>query len=326
MTVNECHPDHISSKIPVGISACLLGENVRFNGGHSRSLYCLGPLSEYFDYQKFCPEMAAGFGTPRPTMRLEGDPNDPRLVFSNKRDVEITDQLVSSNERYLDNLPDIDGYIVMKNSPSCGYERIKVYQENGHPHMQRVRGLFTQSLMDRYPNLPIEEDGRLNDPLLRENFLLRVFAHHEFRNTVLKNLSMKNLIDYHSRYKYVVMAHSQPAYKSIGRLLSGQEKMSIEDLSEEYFKQFMAALAKPAKRKDHCNVLMHLVGYLKREVDSAVRQDILNVVEQYRRGEVNLTTPTTLLYHYLKLYGSEYVKEQRYFAPYPQALGIRNTV
>lgn len=326
MTVNECHPDHIKNKIPVGISACLLGDNVRFNGGHSRSLYCLGPLSEYFDYKKFCPEMAAGFGTPRPTMRLEGDPSNPRLVFSNKRNIEITEQLVTSNERYLENLPDLDGYIVMKNSPSCGYERIKVYQENGHPHMKRVRGLFTQSLMDRYPHLPIEEDGRLNDPLLRENFLLRVFAHHEFRNTVVNNLSMKHLIDYHSRYKYIVMAHSQPAYKAIGRLLSGQETSSIEDLAEEYFRQFMVALAKPAKRKNHCNVLMHLVGYLKREVDAKVRQDILNVIEQYRRGEVNLTTPITLLYHYLKLYGSEYVKEQRYFTPYPQALGIRNTV
>lgn len=326
MTLEECHPNHITHKVPVGISACLLGDNVRFNGGHSRSQYCLGPLAEYFEYHRFCPEMAAGFGTPRPTMRLEGDPEQPRLVFSNNTDVEITDQLTSSNERYLDNMPELDGYIVMKNSPSCGLERIKVYQENGHPHMRRVKGLFTQALAERFPLLPIEEDGRLNDPLLRENFLLRVFAHHEFRHTVLSELSMKNLIDYHSRYKYVVMAHSQPAYKSLGRLLSGQEEMPLADLTEEYFRQFMHALAKPAKRKNHCNVLMHLVGYLKREVDSHVRQDILNVVEQYRRGEVNLTTPTTLLHHYLKLYGSEYVKEQRYFAPYPQALGIRNTV
>lgn len=326
MTESECHPNHIEHKVPVGISACLLGDNVRYNGGHSRSTYCLGPLSEFFDYHKFCPEVAAGFGTPRPTMRLEGDPDAPTLSFSNQPGSDVSEQLQNANHRYLDNLPEIDGYILMKNSPSCGLERIKVYQENGHPHMQRVAGLFTQALQQRYPLLPIEEDGRLHDPALRENFLLRVFAHHEFRHTVLADLSMKALIDYHSRYKYVVMAHSQSAYKALGRLLSGQEDCTIEVLSERYFSQFMTALSKPAKRKDHCNVLMHLVGYLKREVDSEVRRDILEVVEQYRRGEVNLTTPTTLLYHYLKLYGSEYVKEQRYFAPYPQSLGIRNTV
>ncbi|MBM6551314.1 YbgA family protein [Marinomonas ostreistagni] len=326
MIATDCHPNQIEHKVPVGISACLLGENVRYNGGHSRSTYCLGPLAEFFEYHKFCPEVAAGFGTPRPTMRLEGDPEQPRLSFSNSPGSDVSDQLNQANERYLDNLPEIDGYILMKNSPSCGLERIKVYQENGHPHMQRVAGLFTQALQQRYPLLPIEEDGRLHDPALRENFLLRVFAHHEFRHTVLNDVSMKALIDYHSRYKYVVMAHSQPAYKSLGRLLSGQEKCSIDTLCERYFSEFMAALSTPAKRKDHCNVLMHLVGYLKREVDSEVRRDILEVVEQYRRGEVNLTTPTTLLYHYLKLYGSEYVKEQRYFAPYPQSLGIRNTV
>ncbi len=326
MNANNFHPDFLDHKIPVGISACLLGENVRFNGGHSRSTYCLGPLSEHFDYQKFCPEVAAGFGTPRPTMRLEGDPNAPRLTFSNKSGEDLSDQLNQANNRYLDQMPALDGYIVMKNSPSCGLERIKVYQKNGHPHMQRVAGLFTQALQERFPLLPIEEDGRLNDPALRENFILRVFAHHEFRLTVKNQLSMKALLDYHSRYKYVVMAHSQPAYKALGKLLSGQEKCPIEDLAERYFHDFMQAIGRPAKRRNHCNVLMHLVGYLKRQVDVEIRKDILDVVEQYRRGEVNLTTPTTLLYHYLKHYGSDYVKAQRYFAPYPKKLGIRNTV
>ncbi|RDL44626.1 hypothetical protein DN730_09580 [Marinomonas piezotolerans] len=326
MDSHKLHPDHLSHKIPVGISSCLLGENVRFNGGHSRSTYCLGPLAEHFEYHAFCPEMSAGFGTPRPTMRLVGDPDDPQLIFSSKSSGDLSAQLKQANHRYLDNLPALDGYIVMKNSPSCGLSRIKVYQDNGHPHMKRVTGLFTQALKDRYPTLPIEEDGRLNDPALRENFLLRVFAHHEFRLSVLNAPSMKSLIDFHSRYKYVVMAHSQPAYKALGKLLSGQEKCSLDELTERYFSQFMSAISQPAKRKNHCNVLMHLVGYLKRQVDVEVRKDILDVVEQYRRGEVNLTTPITLLYHYLKLYGSEYVKQQRYFAPYPHSLGIRNTV
>jgi uncharacterized protein YbgA (DUF1722 family)/uncharacterized protein YbbK (DUF523 family) len=320
------HPDQLDHKIPVGISACLLGENVRFNGGHSRSVYCLGPLAEYFDYARFCPEMAAGFGTPRPTLRLEGDPTAPRLAYSNKPGTDVSERLIDANATYLAVMPPVDGYILMKNSPSCGLSRIKVYQENGHPHMQRVAGLFTQALQQQYPNLPVEEEGRLHDPNLRENFLLRVFAHHEFRLAVIEQPTMKALLDFHSRYKYIVMAHSQGAYKEIGRMLSGQERRPLTELIELYFTTLMQAISKPAKRKNHCNVLMHLVGYLKKTVDGNIRNEILDVIEQYRRGEVNLATPVTLLHHYLKLYGSDYVQQQRYFAPYPRALGIRNTV
>lgn len=318
--------DSLTHKIPVGISACLLGDNVRFNGGHSESRYCSRTLSEYFDYQKFCPEIAAGFGTPRPTLRLEGNPNKPTMAYSNQKGSDVTDAFMAASHAYLDQLAHLDGYIVMKNSPSCGLERIKVYQENGHPHMQRTSGLFTQALKERYPLLPVEEDGRLNDPALRENFLLRVFAHHEFRHTVNAEPSMKALIAFHSRYKYLVMAHSQPAYRALGRMLSGNDPRPIEELKDAYFSDFMSALSQPAKRRNHCNVLMHLVGYLKRSVDVSIRKDILSVIEQYRRGEVNLATPITLLHHYLMHYGSQYVKEQRYFAPYPSALGIRNTV
>ncbi|WP_394183931.1 YbgA family protein [Marinomonas posidonica] len=319
-------PDQLERKIPVGISACLLGDNVRFNGGHSHSNYCNNVLSDYFDYQKFCPEVAAGFGTPRPTLRLEGDPNDPIMTFTKKTGEDLTDQFRSGSADYLDTLAHLDGYIVMKNSPSCGMERIKVYQENGHPHMKRTAGLFTKALMERYPLLPVEEDGRLNDPNLRENFLLRVFTHHDFRHSVPKEPKMKDLIEFHSRYKYLVMAHSQPIYRELGRLLSGNDPRPIQTLKEAYFKILMTCLSKPAKRKNHCNVLMHLVGYLKNAVDVSIRKDILDVVEQYRRGEVNLVTPMTLLHHYLKHHGSEYINQQSYFAPYPSPLGIRNTV
>ncbi|BFM50963.1 DUF523 and DUF1722 domain-containing protein [Marinomonas sp. THO17] len=313
-------------KIPVGISACLLGDNVRFNGGHSRSYYCDQVLGEYFDYQTFCPEVAAGFGTPRPTVRLEGDPNHPTMTFTKDMSEDLTDRFVKGSADYLDKLSHLDGYIVMKNSPSCGMERIKVYQENGHPHMQRSAGLFTKALMEKYPLLPVEEDGRLNDAHLRENFLLRVFTHHDFRQSVPEHPSLHDLIAFHSRYKYMVMAHSQPVYRELGRLLSGNDPRPINELREIYFTKLMTCLSKPAKRKNHCNVLMHLVGYLKHSVDVSVRKDILDVVEQYRRGEVNLATPIALLHHYLKHHGSEYIRKQSYLTPYPSPLGIRNTV
>ncbi|TDO98224.1 uncharacterized protein YbgA (DUF1722 family) [Marinomonas balearica] len=324
--VDAFHPDQLTEKIPVGISACLLGDNVRFNGGHSRSTFCLGPLSQYFDYKKFCPEVAAGFGTPRPTLRLIGNPESPVMTYTKGTGEDLTETFKGASNHYLDAMPELDGYIVMKNSPSCGMSRIKVYQENGHPHMMRTRGLFTDALMKKYPLLPVEEDGRLNDPALRENFLLRVFAHHEFRLTVANAPSMKALIGFHSRYKYLIMAHSQPAYKALGRMLCGQNKRSANELSSLYFAEFMAAISQPAKRRNHCNVLMHLMGYLKKAVDTSIRKDILEVIEQYRRGEVFLATPMTILHHYLKQYGSDYVKQQRYFSPYPNPLGIRNNV
>jgi len=322
----QFHADHLNHRIPVGISACLLGDNVRFNGGHSRSTYCDQHLSAYFDYQKFCPEVAAGFGTPRPTLRLEGNPEAPRMTYSNQKEGDVSDVFMAASQPYIEQLSHLDGYILMKNSPSCGLERIKVYQKNGHPHMQRTAGLFTRALKARYPLLPVEEDGRLNDPMLRENFLTRVFAHHEFRHCVSTKPSMKALIAFHSRYKYLIMAHSQSVYKQLGKMLSGNDPRTLDELKAAYFEVFMTALSQPAKRKNHCNVLMHLIGYLKRSVDSSIRQDILNVVEQYRREEVNLATPVALLHHYLKHHGSQYVQEQRYFAPYPSALGIRNTI
>ncbi|REG86980.1 YbgA family protein [Marinomonas pollencensis] len=318
--------DQLIHKIPVGISACLLGDNVRFNGGHSRSAFCDTNLSNYFEFQKFCPEVAAGFGTPRPTVRLEGDPKNPRMAYSNQKGTDLSDTFMDATRPYLDKLAHLDGYILMKNSPSCGLERIKVYQENGHPHMERSAGLFTKALKERYPLLPMEEDGRLNDPALRENFLLRVFAHHEFRHCVAAKPSMKALIVFHSRYKYLVMAHSQPAYKTLGKMLSGNDPRPLKELQDAYFYTLMTTLSEPAKRKNHCNALFHLVGYLKHSVDVSIRKDIISVIEQYRRGEVNLATPMTLLTHYLNHYGSQYVKEQRYFAPYPSALGIRNII
>ncbi len=312
------------STIHVGISACLLGQPVRFNGGHSQSKLCLNTLKDYFEFDSFCPEVAAGFGTPRPTMRLIGSPENPTLTFSDDPNQDLTEQLTQGFTAKVDQLAHLDGYILMKNSPSCGLERIKVYQDNGYPYDQRVRGLFAQAITDKHPLLPIEEEGRLNDAPLRENFILRVFAHHRFRNEVLNQPSYHHLLQFHSSYKYVLMAQSQPAYKSLGRLLADSHDRNLEALLEEYQQEFMAALAKPADRKGHTNVLLHLLGYLKQSVAGEARQDIASIVDRYRQGEIPLITPLTLLRHYIDQQGSEYARMQRYWEPYPNELGLRN--
>lgn len=313
-------------KINIGLSACLAGHEVRYNGGHTQSRLCLDVLSEHFNYQTFCPEVAAGFSTPRPTMRLTGNPEKPTLSFTNDDAVDLTEQLTGGFKDKLSQFGTLDGYILMRNSPSCGLERIKVYQENGYPHETRVQGLFASALQKQYPLMPIEEEGRLHDAKLFENFVLRVYAYSRFRTEVLASPSMGRLIAFHSSYKYVLMAHCQRAYKKLGRLLGSHKKQDINKLVNRYFQLFMNALSKPASKKNHTNALLHILGYLRKSVPSKARQNIADVIIKYNQGVLPLITPLTLLKHYLDQYGSEYIRSQRYLAPYPESLGLANQV
>ncbi|SEQ51962.1 Uncharacterized conserved protein YbgA, DUF1722 family [Amphritea atlantica] len=322
-----------TTDIPVGISACVMGEQVRFNGGHSQSKICQVQLAKHFQFEPFCPEVAAGFGIPRPTMRLTGNPDDPDLIFSrppadgsNEPEADLSKQLMDACQPMLERCQRLDGFILKKDSPSCGMERVKIYQPSGHPHEQRGSGLFARALMQRFPNLPIEEDGRLNDAQLRENFVMRVFAHHNFRTEVTDQPSFHKLLQFHSSYKYLLMAHNQTAYRELGKMLAVAHNEPLDALLKTYHEQFMSAISTPASRGSHCNVMQHIMGYLKQSVDSSARQDILNVFEQYRVGEVNLITPMTLLSHYINQNGSEYIRAQRYLEPYPAHLGLRNQV
>ena len=268
-------------------------------------------------------------------MRLIGDPQNPILTYSSNSKAEhnedevsedLTPQFNAAIAPRLSKLDHLDGYIVMKNSPSCGLERVKVYQENGHPHTIRRQGLFTEQLQKKYPLLPIEEDGRLNDPRLRENFILRVYAHHNFRHEVQAQLSLHNLIKFHSSYKYILMAHNQPLYKALGRMLANIGDNSIEEISDRYFSLFMQALTKPASVRDQSNALLHILGYLKRSVSSESRIHMASIIDKYRHKKLALITPLTLLSHYIEQHGNQYIREQRYFNPYPEALGLRNKV
>ncbi|GAB3113411.1 DUF1722 domain-containing protein [Aestuariicella hydrocarbonica] len=337
-------PTQSRSELQVGLSACLAGQPVRYNGGHSQSRLCLNLLSQHFHFRTFCPEVAAGFGTPRPTLRLIGDPENPQLAYSSAKksaspldnnspsqshpDEDLTRQLTEGFKEKLEEFHDLDGYILMKNSPSCGLERVKVYQSNGYPHRERAQGLFAHALQQRYPLMPIEEEGRLHDAKLFENFVLRLYAYHNFRKEVLSNPSMGNLIAFHSSYKYILMAHHQPSYKSLGRLLGYQQTPKTESetraVIDEYFPMFMQALSKPANKKNHTNTLYHILGYLKKTVPSTARQNIVDIITHYQQGVVPLITPLTLLKHYIDQYGSDYIRKQRYLQPYPYSLGCAN--
>ena len=306
--------------IQVGLSACLAGQNVRYNGGHTQSRLCLDVLSEYFSFKTFCPEVAAGFSTPRATMRLMGHPESPQLVFSNDATEDLTQKLHNGFEEKLATFKELDGYILMKNSPSCGLERIKVYQANGQVHKTRTTGLFTQALLKAYPHMPIEEEGRIHDPKIFDNFITRVYAYHNFRTEILTTPSLHKLINFHSRYKYLLMAHDQTQYRQLGRLLSGQKKLTLDQLVNTYLSAFMTALSKPASKQNHTNTLLHILGYLKNSVSSQARAHILQTIDKYQKGIFPLATPLTLIKHYLDQYGSDYIKNQHYLDPYPESI------
>ena len=320
--------DSMSGKklIPVGISSCLLGNQVRYDGGHKRSKYCLNVLSECFDLTPFCPEVAIGLSTPREPIRLVGRADSPRVVGVKNPDLDVTDQLIAYANTVSETQKSLSGYILMKGSPSCGMERVKVYHENGMPN-EAGSGAYAAQIMRNNPALPVEEEARLNDPVLRENFITRVFVYSSWQDEVMQSPSLHEVIQFHSRHKYQLMAHSYEGYKQLGRYLADEApQKKLDDVLSEYIQALMTHLKSRASRKSHTNTLMHIMGYLKRDLDSDTKQDLLEAIEQYRTSQVHLVVPLTLLKHYLKRHGSEYIQSQAYLDPYPHELGLRNYI
>lgn len=313
----------MNDKILIGISACLLGAPVRFDGGHKRLTFAVEQLAPYVQFEPVCPEMAIGLPAPRSALRLIQKEQQILLCASSDTQVDHTVAMEHFSQKKVAQLPHLSGYIVCAKSPSCGMERVKVYSENGDAKKSGV-GLFTAKLMQQMPWLPIEENGRLQDTSLRENFVARIFALHEFQQLWRSGLTRAGLIAFHSRYKLVLLAHSQPGYREFGRFVAAIEQWdSLEDFAIEYRQRLMNILSLPATRRNHTNVLMHVQGYFKQQLTSSQRQELAQLIERYRQGVQPLLAPITLLQHYLAQYPDNYLVQQRYFNPYPEALGLR---
>lgn len=312
--------------IKVGISACLLGAPVRFNGGHKQSHLCKDVLSQYFSYVSVCPEQAIGLGTPREPIRLVGETSNPRAVGTVNATLDVTDALTAYGQRTAAELTDLCGFILMQKSPSCGMERVKVYQYSGHTAEHGGVGLFAAALMLAQPNLPVEEDGRLNDPVLRENFITRVFAYAQWQQLLSSGLTRKKLYDFHARYKYQLMANSPADCSALGRLLASNHQLRLGILATQYFSKFMSALKKIANRGTHTNVLQHISGYIKRSLPADERQELQTLISQYRSGIVPLIVPLTLLKHHFKRHPDRYIAGQVYLQPHPENLSLRNAI
>lgn len=311
--------------IKIGISSCLLGERVRYDGGHKRDAFITGPLARYFQYVPICPEVAIGLGIPRPPIQLVGDPLRPRAVGVRDRSIDATDRLEGFARETAARLGGISGYILKSRSPSCGMARVKVYGDAGVAGA-RGSGVYARVLMQQCPLLPVEEEARLDDPVLRENFVNRVFVFRRWQTLAEGGLSAAGLIAFHSDHKYLVMAHSQAAYQRLGRLLADLKGKDLAALGEAYRAELMSALQRRVGPERHINVLQHILGYLKQALAPDEKAEMREAIEAYRRGEVPLIVPITLIRHHFRQQPDPYIGRQVYLNPYPDSLGLRNQI
>jgi uncharacterized protein YbgA (DUF1722 family)/uncharacterized protein YbbK (DUF523 family) len=314
-----------SSKPLVGISSCLLGQQVRFDGGHKKDGWITGPLGAFFDFLPVCPEVGIGLGVPRPTIHLVGDPARPRALGSRDASLDVTARLEAFGIAQLPRLEGLSGYILKSKSPSCGMARVPVTSEKGMPAKVGV-GIYARVLLERMPLLPVEEEGRLNDPVLRENFVTRVYVLHRWQQLRVERMTAAKLIDFHSRQKYLVMAHSQAAYQRLGQMLSHLKQVDLEAVADMYVAELMAALARRVTSKRHVNVLHHIMGYFTDHIDAGDKAELLASIEAYRREEVALVVPITLLRHHLRRHPDPYMEKQVYLVPHPEKLALRGAI
>jgi uncharacterized protein YbgA (DUF1722 family)/uncharacterized protein YbbK (DUF523 family) len=311
--------------IQLGISMCLLGEKVRFDAGHKRDRFLTDVLGEYFSWVPVCPELEVGMGVPREAVRLTGTPERPRMVGV-KSGEDWTERMeIYSAKRVHDIVAkDLSGFIFKSDSPSCGMERVKVYAKNGIP-LKNGRGLFTHVFMKESPLVPVEEEGRLNDARIRENFIVRVFSYHRYQQ-LIKNYSRRALVEFHTVHKYLMLAHSRKHYEELGRIVAQQASMTPAELKLRYGALFMEGLSVMSSAKKNTNVLQHILGFLRESLAAEERNDILTTIEDYRKELIPLVVPLSLIKHYVKKHRVRYIEDQVYLNPHPKELMLRNHV
>ncbi len=323
--------DH--DEVRIGVSACLLGSKVRYDGGHKKNDFLTNTLSRFVTWVPICPEVEIGLGIPRPTLRLVEADGEVRLVEAPQGragqaggadHTHTMREWAQRKMRWIAGM-NLSGYVLKKDSPSCGMERVRLYGKNMTPR-RSGRGLFADALISAYPSLPVEEEGRLTDPHLRENFIERVFAYHELRRLFDNRWNIGQLVAFHSRHKLQLLAHSNAACQRLGRLVANARHLGQAELARRYEAQFMDALRVVTTPQRNVNVLQHIAGYFKDRLDPAERAELQGVIADFRAGLVPLIVPITLIRHYVTKFNITYLQDQVYLAPHPKELMLRNHV
>ena len=311
--------------IRIGVASCLLGQNVRFDGGHKKDDFVTGMLGRYVAFVPVCPEVEVGMGIPRPTIRLERRGEEIHLVDP-KNDVDHTEAMRRWAERRVSEITRLDlcGYVLKKDSPSCGMERVRVYAK-GAP-TRNGRGLFAAELLDRLPLLPVEEEGRLNDPGLRENFVERVFAYRRLKDLFRGRWSVGGLVAFHTAEKLLLLAHDPDGYRQLGRIVAKAKDSPREEVVSRYGEIFMRAMAKPATLGKQVNVMQHMAGYFKKSLPDDERAELQDAIRDYGQRLVPLVVPLTLIRHHVRKLGVSYLEGQTHLMPHPKELMLRNHV
>jgi uncharacterized protein YbgA (DUF1722 family)/uncharacterized protein YbbK (DUF523 family) len=312
--------------VRIGISSCLLGQEVRFDGGHKRDRFLTDTFGRFVEWVPVCPEVEAGFGTPREPMRLVEAGGGLRLVTIQTQ-ADVTERLESYARRRVEELEreDLCGYVLKKDSPSCGLARVKVYTSAAAPQRAGT-GLFAARLRQRYPLLPLEEEGRLSDPRLRDNFIERVFAYRRVRDLFARRWTLADLVTFHTAHKLTLMAHSIAGYRMLGQLVARGESLPHAAVEARYLEGFMTALAAMATARRHANVLQHMAGYFKTVLDRTQKAELAAAIDDYRTGLVPLVVPMTLIRHHVRRHHVSYLAAQVYLEPHPRELMLRNHV
>jgi uncharacterized protein YbgA (DUF1722 family)/uncharacterized protein YbbK (DUF523 family) len=312
--------------IRIGVSQCLMGDQVRFNGGHSRDRYLTGLLSSFVEFVPVCPEVDIGLGIPRETIRLERSGETVKLVAP-KSATDLTRRMRSYAKKKAAELAheDLSGFVLKKDSPSCGLFRVRIYDNNGVPS-RSGRGVFAEELCARLPQLPVEEDGRLNDPALRENFLERVFAYRRLKDLFRARWKIADLVQFQTREKLLVMAHDPRAQRALGQIVAKAKDEPRGEVAARYKETFMGALEKRATPGRHANTLNHMASYFKEHLPSSERQALAAIIDDYRKRLTPLIVPLTLVRHYVRKYEVHYLAGQSYLEPHPKELMLRNHV
>ena len=317
----------MKEKIKIGMSSCLLGEEVRWDGDHKHDQYVRDVLGSYFDYVSICPEVDVGMGVPRETVALYGTLENPKMITKRSK----TDWTKKMNHYTKDRIHELTkenlcGYVFKSKSPSCGIDKVPIYSEFGSSRMRHGSGMFASSFVKVFPLVPVEDEGRLHDPVIRENFIVRIFCFHRLQLLVRKSFSIGSLVRFHTRHKFLILSHSRKKYDDMGELVANAKKIKTAELKTRYSKLFMAALTYKSTPKKNTDVLLHMTGFLNKILTREEKKNILSVIEDYRNELLPLVVPVTLIYHQVKKHNIEYLLDQVYLNPHPKELMLRNHV
>ena len=310
----------LQSKPQIGASACLASQAVRFDGGFISNKFVNSEFPSFFDIHTMCPEVEMGMGIPRQVIQLRDFDGEIRLVYSKNPENDITHSMREFSERKVKSLPPLDGFIFKKDSPSCGVFKVPVKNNKSGMRKRDGVGIFAQTFKDNYPQVPTEDEGRLNDKSIRENFLERVYAHYRWRQIDEAANPLQSFRDFHKNYKLILMAKDNSAYRQLGRIAAAVNRHNFAEVRQQYFSLFMQAMSRIPSHGHHINVMMHILGYLKDQLNKKDKIELLEWFENYREERVSRVTPLMLLQHHFNRHQNDYIAEQYYFSPFPSKL------